>query len=142
MAEEEIVVLDTSVVIKWFSDEVYTEQALEIRSWYVDNRIGVFVPDLLVYELSNALRYNPDYDAADVKKAVTSVFDMDFEIVTPSESMISSSVEIADENDLTVYDSTYIALAKTLNAKVITADDEISEHSDAVHVEDWADSHG
>lgn len=45
MAEEEIVVLDTSVVIKWFSDEEYTEQALEIRSWYVDNRIGVFVPD-------------------------------------------------------------------------------------------------
>ena len=136
MAEEEIVVLDTSLVIKWFSEEEYTEQALKIRSRHVDNRISVFVPDLLVYELSNALRYNPDYDVDDVKKAVSTVFDMEFEIVTPSESLIESSVEIAHENDLTVYDSTYLALSKALRTEVITADDELSEHPDAVHIAD------
>ena len=69
MEEGEIVVLDASVVIKWFSDEEHTERALEIRTWYVDNRISVYVPDLLVYELSNALRYNPDFGVADAQKA-------------------------------------------------------------------------
>lgn len=135
MEEGEIVVLDASVVIKWFSEEEHTERALRIRSWYVDNLISVYVPDLLVYELSNALRYNPDFDVVDAQRAVTSLYDMDLEIVTPSRSLADSSIKIADENDLTVYDSTYVALAKALDAEVITADDELSQHPGATHIE-------
>ena len=66
---------------------------------------------------------------------VTSLFDMDIEIVTPSRSLVDSSIKIADENDLTVYDSTYVALAKALDAEVVTADDELSQHSGATHID-------
>jgi predicted nucleic acid-binding protein len=56
-------VLDTSVVVKWFSsaDEKDLEKSLMLRQEHIDNP-GLFViPDLLYYELANALRYNPRF---------------------------------------------------------------------------------
>lgn len=52
------VVPDSSVVIKWFSDEDATDKALAIREGYINGKIEIVVPDLLLYEIANALRYN------------------------------------------------------------------------------------
>ncbi len=51
-------VLDTSVVIKWFSqkDEDDLKKALKIRETYVDKICSIIVPELLFYEMANALR--------------------------------------------------------------------------------------
>lgn len=54
-----MVVLDASVVVKWFSEEDYTGKALDIRERITARGERAIVPDLLLYELSNALKYNP-----------------------------------------------------------------------------------
>jgi predicted nucleic acid-binding protein len=68
-----MIILDASVVVKWFSEEEYTEKALEIRERIRMGEERVIVPDLLLYELANALKYNPSFDVNDVSDALTSI---------------------------------------------------------------------
>ena len=137
MAKGPILVVDTSVVVKWFSEEQYTAQAVGIRDAYVENECEIYVPDLLLYELANALRYNVEFDATDVKRGVQSVLDMDFEIVTPTPELIESATELAYEHDLTVYDATFIALSRVLGTIAITADSDTADLENVVHLAEY-----
>jgi predicted nucleic acid-binding protein len=100
------------LVVRWFSEEEYTDKALEIRERIRMGEEKVVVPDLLLYELANALKYNSNFDANDVSDALTSIFDMDMDIVTPIPETINSAVTLAFEYNITVYDAFYVALAK------------------------------
>ena len=122
VTQDKMIVLDASVVVKWFSEEEYTDKALEIRERIRMGGERVVVPDLLLYELANALKYNPSFDANDVSDALTSIFDMDVDIVTPIPEIINSAVTLAFEHNITVYDAFYLALAKEIEFTFITAD--------------------
>ncbi len=122
-----MIILEASVVVKWFSEEEYTDKALAIREKIRVGEERVLVPDLLLYELANALKYNPSFDANDVSDALTSIFDMDLDIVTPIPEIINSAVTLAFEHNITVYDAFYIALAKEIELTFITADRRLSE---------------
>ena len=63
-------VLDASVLIKCFSDEEFTDIALKLRDDFFHRNTELFVHDLLLYEISNALRYNPNFDEIDVVEVV------------------------------------------------------------------------
>ena len=122
-----MIILDASVVVKWFSEEEYTEKALEIRERIRRGEERVIVPDLLLYELANALNYNPNFNVNDVSYALKSIFDMDLDIVTPLPEIINLAITIAFEYTITVYDAFYIALAKDLRFSFITADARLCE---------------
>ena len=115
-----MIVLDASVIVK-FSEEEYTEKALEIREKVRRGDGRVIVPDLLLYELSNALKYNSNFDVDDVKGALTSTFDMEIDIITPIPEIMHTAIGIAFEYVITVYDA-YVALAKETGSNFITAD--------------------
>lgn len=122
-----MIILDASVVIKWFSEEEFTDKALEIRERIRMGEERVIVPDLLLYELANALKYNPSFDANDIGDALASIFDMDMDIVTPILDTLNSAVTLAFEHNLTVYDAFYVALAKETELTFITADRRLCE---------------
>ncbi|MEM1980534.1 MAG: type II toxin-antitoxin system VapC family toxin, partial [Candidatus Caldarchaeum sp.] len=69
MEEEKILVLDANVAVKWFNVEPLRKEALTIRSKYASGEIDLIAPDLLHYEVANALRYNPRFGIEDVKTA-------------------------------------------------------------------------
>jgi predicted nucleic acid-binding protein len=69
-------VLDASVIIKWFSVEEYTDTAIEIRNKFFKGTYELAAPDLILYEVSNALRFNPKFDEDDVIEAINSLFDV------------------------------------------------------------------
>ena len=78
------VVLDTSVVIKWFRQgEVLADLSLALRDAYLDGQITVSAPSLLAYELANVLRYKNDLSSNQVQEAVQSLFDMGLELIPP-----------------------------------------------------------
>ncbi|MCP8316550.1 MAG: type II toxin-antitoxin system VapC family toxin [archaeon] len=58
---EEIVVVDASVVAKWFVEEEYSINALQLRDDYVNRSIDIAAPELLLFEVINSLRYNPEF---------------------------------------------------------------------------------
>lgn len=119
-------VLDTSVVVKWFSADGEDDlaSALRLRDEILAGKLAVTVPDLLLYELANALRYNPNLTAADVKAAVASVVDMGFAVrgLDSPDSHLGRAVEIAFEGNVTVYDACFLALAELEGASLVTAD--------------------
>ncbi len=66
-------ILDTSVVAKWFLEEEGTDKALKIRDDYVHGKIDVEIPDLLIYELGNVLRYK-GFTGEEIKSAIKSIY--------------------------------------------------------------------
>ena len=127
MARFKIIILDASVIVKWFSEEEHTDKALKIRERIRIGKEKVIVPDLLLYELANALKYNPNFDASDVSDALTSIFDMDINIVTPIPETINSAIKLGFQYNITVYDAFYIALARETELIYITADKRLCE---------------
>ncbi|PIU57676.1 MAG: hypothetical protein COS88_00445 [Chloroflexi bacterium CG07_land_8_20_14_0_80_51_10] len=115
-------VLDASVIVKWFSEEEYTAKALDIRGKFMAGECKLAVPDLVLYELANSLRYNPNFDEADVEQAVTSLFDMDIDIIAPISGLITEAIKLAFRHDITIYDALYIALARDLGYTFLTGD--------------------
>lgn len=117
-------VLDTSVVIKWFSEhgEDDLASALALRQGIIEGTLAVVVPDLLFYELANALRFNPHFSAEDVAQAVQSVNDMGFEIRAVEPAVLERSIDMAFKFTITVYDAYFLSLAQTEGKALITAD--------------------
>ncbi len=85
-------VIDASVVIKWFSEEEYTDKAIEIRNEFFKGTCELAAPDLILYEVSNALRFNPNFN------------------------------EEAFKYKTTIYDAFYAALANEIGFEFVTAD--------------------
>ncbi|MBI3037267.1 type II toxin-antitoxin system VapC family toxin [Candidatus Woesearchaeota archaeon] len=121
----ELLVLDTSVVLKWFNEESHSETALKVRDNFYKGLCGIVVPDLLLYEFSNALRYNPNYTPEDVNKAVESLFELQIDIVVPTIEILKDSANLAMNCDISVYDAVFAALAKSLGAVFVTADEKL-----------------
>jgi len=115
-------VIDTSVAVKWFSQEKDTGSALLVRDAMFTKKVQAQAPDLLLYELANALRYRPGYVYKDVKLAVQSVHDMGIQFVAPSGTLIEHAVKLAFQYDITVYDGCFLALGLITNAPLLSAD--------------------
>jgi len=121
------IVPDTSVVIKWFRQgEILAEQALALRAAYLDGHLQVSVPTLLAYELTNVLRYKDDLETAQVEEAVQSLFDLGLQWAPPSAVVMRRAAVIARDADATVYDATFAALAESLDASFVTADERLA----------------
>ena len=120
--ETKEVVLDASVIVKWFSQEESHDKAIKIRDDFLKGEMEIVLPDLILYELSNALRFNPVFDFNDVKEAVGSILDMDLTITSPTSSVLNESIRLAFSKNITVYDAIYISLASNLNYILVTAD--------------------
>ncbi len=115
-------VLDASVIIKWFSEENDSNIAISIREKFVEGEIIITVPDLILYEIANALKYNSNFNEYDVKSAIDSLFELGIDILAPTENILKNAVDTAFELNATLYDSYYIALARELNFVFVTAD--------------------
>lgn len=118
-------VLDSSVVIKWFSEEEDTDLALKFREGFLKGDIDIIIPDLQLYEIANALRFNKKLNSKDVVNAVDSLIDIGINIVVPTKDVISSAIDIAFQIDITFYDAYFIALAKELDYNFVTADESL-----------------
>lgn len=51
MEKTPLVILDTSVIIKWFTNEENTDRSIEYRDRHIDREIEIIEPDLLLYEI-------------------------------------------------------------------------------------------
>ena len=117
-------VIDASVCIKWFSfeNEVDTDIASLLREQHMNKNIFLIAPDILIYEITNALAYNPIFNADKVNMAAQSLYEMDIKFVEPYLEILFESSKLHFSRDITIYDSIYIALARHINTQCITAD--------------------
>ncbi len=124
-AEAQDLVVDASIVVKWFVPEQDSEHALKLRDAHAEGRITLYAPDLLVYEVANALRYRADLAAGDLESDIEALFLVDIMIMTPSSRSVSRAALKARQYGVTVYDAAYMELAEDIGSQLVTADDKL-----------------
>lgn len=123
-------VVDASVALKWIWDETGTDAARSYARGAVTGQLGLSVPGLFWYELANALRYgrarNTQEGGGDspngpwnlLRAVPISTIDFQpeaFPLIT----------ELAARQGITVYDASYVFLARSLTVPLVTADERL-----------------
>src|SRR5262249_23766923 len=113
-------VVDASVVIKWFLNEVYAEAARRLQADDYD----LLAPDLLWPECGNILWKK--VRRAELTTAEARLIRGGLEqqpiAIFPSSLVIEPALEVASETNRTVYDSCYLALAMLTGCRLVHAD--------------------
>ena len=115
------IVVDASVVVKWYIPEQHHEHARALRGAYLDGTVDLVAPALMPFEAVNALEYSGHYDGARLEEASRSLAEYGIDLVQFSNT--GPVAEIATTLDITSYDAAYIALAQALDTTVYTADE-------------------
>jgi predicted nucleic acid-binding protein len=122
-----LLVLDTSVILKWFKEEEYTKTALKIKKEFIEGVHELVVPDLALYELVNAMRFSEGFDEETIKKSLEKFIDLEIDIVIPTQEVINSAIKLSYTYNITVYDAVFVSLAKLIGAIFVTADEKLHE---------------
>ena len=123
--EKTKIVVDASIIAKWFLIEKYSDEALKVRNDYIKGLIEIAVPSLLEYEVLNALKYSGAYTTEELKKIGRALNNYNFTTYQLQGELKQHTIQIAEENNVTIYDASYIALAETIKTKLYTADEEL-----------------
>lgn len=117
-----IYVLDASVLVKWFVEEPDTRQALSLKGAYLEGACEVASLDFALLEVANALQRSKGFSATEIKRCCDELYALDLDLVALLPDLVHTAVDLAARWNLTVYDAAYLALAKELDAQLITAD--------------------
>ncbi len=123
-----IIVIDSSIAVKWFNREEGSTYALKLLEGHIRGKFLLAAPQLLFYEVANALRYNHDFGVQDVSNAIEELLDLQLAIVPFEKEWAKNASDISFKYGLTFYDASFIAAAKYLNAPLYTADKKILEN--------------
>jgi predicted nucleic acid-binding protein len=116
-------VVDASVVIKWFVDEVHAEAARRLQ----DDQYELFAADLLWPECGNILwkKVRRGELTPDEARLVRGGLEQQPISALPSRLVLELALEVAFDASRTVYDSCYLALAMLIGCQLVTADQKL-----------------
>ncbi|MFH1713246.1 MAG: type II toxin-antitoxin system VapC family toxin [Candidatus Jacksonbacteria bacterium] len=116
-------ILDASVAVKWFAGagEEHLDKALALFNLVVARKITFLAPELLVYELSNALWKGKNFNNRQLNEAMKAFYALSVELFSANMILLQKAHQIAVDYNITVYDATYAALAELKECSLITA---------------------
>lgn len=116
-------VVDASVAVQWLNTfrETAVEQSLALLQIAVEGDSDLIVPDLLLYEVSNALVRGKGLQGKMLENALDLLFSFPLKYIWVSQKRIASASLLASTYGLSVYDAVYAALAMEYAAPLITA---------------------
>jgi len=121
-------VVDASVVAKWYIPEQDHELARDLRDDYVNNTHDLCAPALLPFEVVNALKYSGQYDQERLREAAATL--PEYGITLHSFSELGPVTAVSDEADIPIYDASYVAIAESMDTAVYTADSRLLDSLD------------
>lgn len=138
---KKVVVADASVIVKWFVDEEDTKKALALRQDYIDGKVDVACPNLLPYEVLNALRYNPEFGQEQTGVAAKALAQYQLWMYPISGELATLCIKNSYAYGMSLYDSTYVSLAEYLDSPLYTADkkilDKVGKSGRFKHISDF-----
>ena len=119
------IVVDATVVVKWFAEERYSGEALTIRDSFIEGLIDIAVPSILYFEVLNALKYSGAFGEDELKRIARILEDYQFTAYELEGAYAEKTVEVAMRKGMTIYDASYMALALIEEADLYTADEKL-----------------
>ncbi len=119
------VVLDASVVLKWFtpSGEPGAAEARALRDRYLAGRLVIVVPSLLHLELINVAGRRWGWDERALLDLAAGLEQLGLEVVEPRIDRVAAWVA----RGLTAYDAAYVAIADERGVPLVSDDRTILE---------------
>jgi len=112
-------VIDSSSLVKFFSKEEGWEKVAQII------KEGVITLDLSIKEIANALWKKILIGEMNENIAIKILYDLlkgEAIIIVNQDEYLIEAFKIANRNKITIYDSLFIALAKSKNLELVTSD--------------------
>jgi predicted nucleic acid-binding protein len=119
------IVIDASVVVKWFIEENDSEKALLLRDSFIGGKVELYVPPLLYFEVLNALKYSQLFEPSELEDAGESLENYGFKVITIKNEIRNHMINAAINYDLSIYDASYLGLSIGLEMMFCTADEKI-----------------
>lgn len=139
MARVQEVVVDASVACKWFLPEKDTPKALLLRDDHIEERIRILAPELMAYEVANALRYHPALGKEGLQETIRYLYDLQLSWVPATHRDLGSAADFARRQRVSVYDACYATLAEHRSCPLVTDDTLLLKTSRrAVSLSEWA----
>lgn len=116
--------VDTSVLIKWFHHEEEGEvaQARAIRDAHVRGDVDAHVLDLAVYEMGNVLSRALQWTAPDVVEQLDDLLLIVGPPLAMAQPWLRTAADLAAARGLTFYDASWAAAATELGVPLVSAD--------------------
>lgn len=119
------VCVDASLAIKLVVRESFSDCALALWQNWIENSTECIAPPLFPFEVSSVIRnkyVRKQLTAEEAEKSFNLFTKLDFTILMP-EALLKEAWDMAREfRQPTLYDTTYLALAKLCNCEFWTAD--------------------
>ena len=115
-------VLDTSVAVAWYLDEVFSSSARTWQERLLSGKVVLFVPSLHYWEFANVLRtlvHRRELSENLAREIYELHMDAPLERAEPEEKSI---LDVALEYKATAYDAVYISLCLSRDIPLITAE--------------------
>ena len=119
------IVIDASVVVKWFIEESDSDKALILRDRFIGGKVELYVPTLLYFEVLNALKYSQLFKPSELEDAGESLENYGFKVITIKNEMRKHMINVAVNYDLSIYDASYFGVSIGLEKIFCTADEKI-----------------
>jgi len=118
-------VVDASVLVKWFlyQQEADRDRAIALRGLHISGRSTIYIPQLALLEVLNAVRFSPKAKEEDGEMALEALHDLHLETKPPQVDLLRKANAIAWAYKITIYDALYVALAEQVGFPLITADE-------------------
>ena len=119
-----MVILDTSIIYKWITEEDtdIISPALKLLHKFRTGKENVSIPDIVLYELANALSTKTNLTFKEVEQAWNLFERFNLNIVAPTLKFIRKSIKFSRKYHVSVYDASYAVLAIEKKCILFTAD--------------------
>jgi predicted nucleic acid-binding protein len=116
----ELVVLDSSVGVKWVRRERGTEEARELLERHASGKVAIVVPVLFVHEVLDVTRR---YRGVEKARALWGELRaLDVRVAGIDDDLMHSALDLSGDLGCTLYDAMAPALAERLDAPLYSAD--------------------
>lgn len=115
------IVVDTSVAVKWFVNEVGREHA----RLFLKSPFACVAPELTLSEVANAIQRKVRLGEITLEQAedVIEMLPRDYDDLVLSETVLRRAFDFSRQLDHSVYDCLYLAVAMRENDLVLVTDD-------------------
>ncbi|WP_035757058.1 type II toxin-antitoxin system VapC family toxin [Granulicoccus phenolivorans] len=116
--------VDTSVLIKWFHSDGESElaEARAIRDAHVRGVVDAYVLDLALYEVGNVLTRALGWQAVEVAAQLDDLVAIVGPPLVMSQGWLHQAARIAETHGLSFYDASWAAAAAALKIPLVSAD--------------------